>query len=444
MSAINEKELLKLKPWYRPGKWYATPATWLPEVRATMPHLPKEVQIQDTTLREGEENVSVSFTIDQKVEIAGRLSDMGVLSIDCGHVGNPYQEETVGRIISAGVVKKPTTILLDRICGEMSKPLDEMKKGADRTVEVGGTAFCPVCDFPGRTSQEQAPFVEGIKYIKNNYPDLHLSFGFTRVSGGIGWLNKMENMHSFYDWQVKLAKAVTEAGVDRVVLADSMGCASPPAWKYIVGRFREAIGPEKGLVTHNHNDYGQAVANALAGVEGGASWIDVTVCGLGDRAGNTSFEEVVLALEALYGIRTGIKLEKIYDLAKYVQEAGGVKVQPWKAVVGDRVWAESSHSAALVRIKRARKDFFEEGWEAWNPSIIGQTHQMLFGKVVMNPEVIEGFMEHLGLQYDRETVDKIVRWGLEEIDRRAAHGRDRWLSEEEVNDLCRKMAKKDR
>ncbi len=439
---MEEKELLELKPWYQPGKWYTTPATWIPEVRATMPNLPKEVHIQETTLREGEENVSVSFTIDQKIEIASRLSEMGVRAIDCGYAGNPYQEETVKRIASSGVVKKPTTILLDRMCGVVTEQLDELKRAADRVVGIGGTAFCPVANFPARTKEEQAPYVEVVKYIKDKYPDLYLSFGFIGVSGGLRWLNNMPYMRAFYDWQVELAKVVTEAGVDRVVIADSMGCASPAAWKYISSQFRKAIGPNKGLTTHNHNDYGQAVANALAGIEGGADWLDVVSCGLGDRAGNTSFEEVVLALEALYGVRTGIKLDKLYDLAKYVQKAGGVKVQPWKAVVGDMVWAESSHSAGLVRLKREGKDLFESGMESWSPRIVGQTHKILFGKVVMNPDVIEGFLQYLGLKYDNKTIDKIVMAGLEEIDRRAAQGQDRWLTEEEVNELCRKMAKK--
>ena len=95
---MNEQEIQELHPWYKPGKWFTSPATWFPEVRAMSPNLPKRIHIQETTLREGEENVSVSFTIDQKVEIAGKLSAMGVEAIDCGYVGNPYQEDTVKRI----------------------------------------------------------------------------------------------------------------------------------------------------------------------------------------------------------------------------------------------------------------------------------------------------------------------------------------------------------
>jgi isopropylmalate/homocitrate/citramalate synthase len=438
---MNEQEIQELHPWYKPGKWFTSPATWFPEVRETMPNLPKQVHIQETTLREGEENVSVSFTLDQKVEIAGKLSDMGVECIDCGYVDNPYQEDTVKRILAAGVIKEPTRLILNRMCGDLINNLDVVKKAADRAVELGCTAFGPVCLQLPKTPKEQAAYVELSRYVKENYPDLHISFGMTMASGSFRVLKDLPDMRTYHNLQLELAKLITEAGVDRISIADTMGCASPSAWKYIVGNFRKAIGPDKGLTCHNHNDFGLAVGNAIAGVEGGANWLDVAACGLGDRAGNTSFEEVVLALEGIYGVSTGIKLENLYDLAQYVQEASGAYTQHWKAVVGDRVWAESSHAAGLIQLKREGQSFFEAGMEAWNPAIVGQTHDLFFGKVVINPNVIEGFLKYLGLNYNKQTIDDIIKEGLEEIDRRAAAGKDRWLTEEEVNDLCRKMAK---
>jgi isopropylmalate/homocitrate/citramalate synthase len=437
---MNEREIQELHPWYKSGKWFTSPATWFPEVRAMSPDLPKKVHIQETTLREGEENVSVSFTIDQKVEIAGKLSAMGVEAIDCGYVGNPYQEDTVKRILSAGVIKKPTRLLLDRMCGDLYKQLDVVKKAADHAVEIGCTAFGPVCLLVPETPEEQNAYVELVKYVKDNYPDLHISMGITMASGSFRVLKKL-GMRKYHNLQLELAKMVTEAGVDRISIADTMGCASPSAWKYIVSSFRKAIGPDKGLTCHNHNDFGLATGNAISGIEGGADWLDVVICGLGDRAGNTSFEEVVLALEAIYGISTGIKLEKLYDLAQYVQKASGAQTQHWKAVVGDRVWAESSHAAGLIQLKREGQSFFEAGMEGWNPEIVGQTHELFFGKVVINPNVIEGFLKYLKLKYDKGTIDAIIKAGLKEIDRRASLGQDRWLTEEEVNELCKKMAK---
>jgi 2-isopropylmalate synthase len=438
---MNENEIQKLHPWYVPGKWFTSPATWFPEVRATIPNLPKRVHIQETTLREGEENVSVSFTIDQKVEIARLLSEMGVEAIDCGYMDNPYQEETLKRILEAGVTGKHTRLLLNRMCGDLHKQLDVLKKAADQAARLGCTAFGPVCLQMPETAVEQEAYVKLIRYIKETHPDLYISMGITMASGSFRVLKNMPDFRTYHNLQLELARLVTLAGVDRISIADTMGCASPAAWKYIVGNFRRAIGPDKALTCHNHNDFGLAVGNAVCGVEGGADWLDVVICGLGDRAGNTSFEEVVLALEGIYGISTGIKLEKLYELAQYVQKASGAWTQHWKSVVGDRVWAESSHAAHLIELKWKGESFFEAGMEGWNPEIVGQTHQLFFGKVVMNPSVIEGFLKHLVLKSDKKTIDAIVKAGLAEIDRRAAAGQDRWLTEEELNDLCQKMAK---
>ena len=98
------------------------------------------------------------------------------------------------------------------------------------------------------------------------------------------------------------------------------------------------------------------MGNAVCGIEGGADWLDVVICGLGDRAGNTSFEEVVLSLEGIYGVSTGIKLEKLYELAHYVQKASGAWAQHWKAVVGDRVWAEKLSCLRVDRVEEKRTE----------------------------------------------------------------------------------------
>jgi isopropylmalate/homocitrate/citramalate synthase len=438
---MSEEEIQKLHPWYLPEKWFTSPATWFPEVRATMPNLPKKVHIQETTLREGEENVSVSFTLDQKVEIARRLSEMGVEAIDCGYIGNPYQEETVKRILEAKVIRKPTRLLLNRMCDDLHKQLDVLKTAADHAARIGCTAFGPVCLQVPETPVEQEAYVNLASYIKETHPALQVSMGITMASGAYRVLKHLPNFRTYHKLQLELAKLVTEAGIDRISIADTMGCASPAAWKYIVSNFRQAIGPQKALTCHNHNDFGLAVGNAVSGIEGGADWLDVVICGLGDRAGNTAFEEVVLALEGIYAIDTGIKLEKLNDLAKYVQKASGAYTQHWKSVIGDRVWAESSHAAHLIELKWKGESFFEAGMESWNPEIVGQTHQLFFGKVVINPNVINGFLNHLRLKIDPQKVDSIVKAGLKEIDRRADAGQDRWLTEEELIDLCRKMAK---
>ncbi len=440
---ISEQELLKTQPWYKPGKWYASPMTWLPEVRATMPNLPERVHVIDPTLREAEDNVAVSFTVNQKVEVARRLSDIGIEAVDCGYVGNPGHEETMARIVSSGVLRKGTDCYLNQMILDVSAQLDELKKGADRVVELGGGIVVALCITPVQGAEKQDKFVEYIGYVAENHPGLKLVPAFALASGGFQFIGKLPAMRASFEWQVELARIITSAGIERICVADSMGCASPPAWKYIASQFRKAIGPNKSLAVHNHNDYGLAAANALAGVEGGADCVEVVSCGLGARAGNAALEEVVLGLEALYGIPTGINLEKLFDLATYVQEATGAKVQSWKAVVGDKLWFESSwHTADYMQARRAGKDFFEARIsEPYNPKAVGQTHQMVFGFAALNPRVIEDFLTHLKLKSDKETVGKVIQAGLKEIGDRGGRGENRWLTEDEVNELCTKLAK---
>lgn len=438
MAKMSEKELLDRKPWYNPGKWFVTPVTWLPEVRATMPNLPKRVYIQDTTLREGEENISVGFTMDQKVEIARRLSEMGVAIVDVGYAGHPYQEESLKTIMDAGVIKPPTKVQIFT----RSEDPEEVRKQIDRIVDKGATATGIVAWTIQRTPEGQQMWVDAVKYAKKNYPDLFVTLSYVTTTGTITRPKEWKTLKSSFDWQVELAKKAVEAGADRIQMSDSFGCGSPAAIKYIASQFREAIGPDKGLLSHNHNDYGQAVACAMAAVEGGANYLDTAVNGLGDRAGNTAAEEIIMAIQCLYGIDTGINLDRIYGMSRYVQEAAGVKVQPWKAVVGNLVWAEDSHSAGLVRLKWEGVNWFEGGMETYNPQVVGQTHQMFFGKTVLNVGTVKSFLDHLNLSYDDETINTIIWAGMKEIDDRAARGENRWLTEEEVNELCRKYAKK--
>lgn len=448
MIDVGSDETTRLEdvqPWYRPGKWYTCAATWLPEVRKTMPRLPKKVYVQDVTLREAQTNISVSLSVDAKVELARKLGTLGIVSLDCGFAGNSQDETLVREIAFGKVVESAVKITLGFLCMDIAQQADDIKRACDHAVEIGCTGFVPVCFACPRDRTEIDLWVDVVQYIAETHPDLALGFGFIGTSGAMNYLLNRPGMRSSFDWQVELARLVTQAGVQTVNMADSNGIASPAAWKYIASQFRDAIGPEKGLMTHNHNDYGQALANALAAVEGGANWVDVALCGLGHRAGNSALEEVVMALEALYGIETGIQTEKLYEVCAFFQAVSGARAHPWKAIVGERLWAEAgAASAELLRLKWQGKDLFEAGMEVWNPKVVGLSHQIYIGKDSLtffpsgapNPAVAEGLLNRLGLRTDTVSVERVMKAILFEIERREAAGEDKWLTEEEVAALC--------
>jgi len=121
--------------------------------------------------------------------------------------------------------------------------------------------------------------------------------------------------------------------MDTLTFADTFGVCTPWAISYLMNKFKEFV--KKPIEIHPHNDFGLATANALTAIVLGATGVHVTVNGIGERAGNAPLEEVVLALELLLGIKTGIKLDKLYDLSKLVEKYSKVKIHPHKPIVGE-------------------------------------------------------------------------------------------------------------
>jgi homocitrate synthase NifV len=127
--------------------------------------------------------------------------------------------------------------------------------------------------------------------------------------------------------------AMAKAGADGVYTVDSRGNSTPLATRVYIRRIREAVGPSCDVYVQHHNDMGIATANAIAAAEAGANWIDASVIGIGDRGGCVALEEAA-ALFEMYGVDTGVALEKLYDLCCYVRDAYGIQLPPWKPIVG--------------------------------------------------------------------------------------------------------------
>ena len=148
----------------------------------------------------------------------------------------------------------------------------------------------------------------------------------------VPWM--VDSMRSPVDTACLFFKAMADAGADGVYVVDSRGNSAPLATRTFIRRVRDAVGSKCDVYVQHHNDLGVATANAMAAVEGGANWIDASVIGIGDRGGCVALEEAA-ALFEMYGIATGIKLESLYELCLYVQKAYGIKLPPWKPIVGE-------------------------------------------------------------------------------------------------------------
>jgi isopropylmalate/homocitrate/citramalate synthase len=141
-------------------------------------------------------------------------------------------------------------------------------------------------------------------------------------------------------------KTAIEAGAKEAVVVDTIGIASPEAAADLVGRTREWLGDDVPIHFHGHNDFGVATAAALAAVRAGASWIQGTVNGMGERAGNANLPEIALALRGLYGVETNLRLDKARDFSERLRELSGYELEPFKPLVGDNLFRRESGAVA--------------------------------------------------------------------------------------------------
>jgi isopropylmalate/homocitrate/citramalate synthase len=148
------------------------------------------------------------------------------------------------------------------------------------------------------------------------------------------------------DFYEQVYKAAVEAGAQEVAVVDTLGIASPEAVADLVGRTVEWVGPDVPVHFHGHNDFGLATAAAVAAVGSGARWVHGTINGMGERAGNANLGEVALALRALYGVESNLRLEKVREVSERVRELSGYELEPWKPVTGETLFRRESGAVA--------------------------------------------------------------------------------------------------
>ncbi len=184
----------------------------------------------------------------------------------------------------------------------------------------------------------------------------------------------------------RLYRAVQEEGADRLVVSDTVGIMTPLTFRWYLKEFQRRV-KAKDLSIHCHNDFGLATANTLTAMECGARAPHVCVNGLGERAGNASLEEVVLSLESLYGVRTGIQTERLYELSRLVEELSGVPIAANKALVGYNAFSHEAgiHTHGILAHTLT--------YEPLQPHVVGRKRQMILGKHTGKAALVEKLKE---------------------------------------------------
>jgi 2-isopropylmalate synthase len=316
----------------------------------------QKVRIFDTTLRDGEQTPGVTVTPEQKIQIATRLSDLGVDTIEAGFP-----------IVSQGEMRAIKTIvnngLKAEICG-LARATDADIDAAIKCDLKYVHTFIATSDihmkFKLKMTREQVleRAVHAVEYAKKH--GLRVEFSAEDAT------------RSDRPFLLEVFRAVEQAGADRLDIPDTVGYATP---QYITEIVNDVKATSKLPISmHCHDDFGLAVANSIAGINAGAACAHVTINGLGERAGNASLEEFVMALQCLYDKKHNIKTQMLYETSRFVSNTMGIVVQPNKAIIGENAFGHESgiHTHGVLNNPLT--------YEPISPELVGRKRWLQAGK----------------------------------------------------------------
>jgi isopropylmalate/homocitrate/citramalate synthase len=287
------------------------------------------VGLYDTTLRDGEQTVGVVLTPEEKLEIARALDDAGVDRIEAGFPRVSAEDwHAVELIASAG------------LRAEVWGFSRAVQADVDALVELGVPASViesPISD--GKLAALGVSRATMLERIRNAVA------GATAAGIRVAFFG-VDSSRADPEFFRGAYAAAVEAGAEEIVVVDTLGIATPEAAAMLVRDAVELVGSGIPVHWHGHDDFGLGTAAAIAAVQAGATWVQGTVNGMGERAGNADLVEVALALEALYGIPTRLRLDHVRRLARLVQERSGYALAPWKPVTGDNLFTRESGAVA--------------------------------------------------------------------------------------------------
>jgi isopropylmalate/homocitrate/citramalate synthase len=375
------------EPW-KTDKWFVSPWNFADPVREQL-HFPKQVKFHDITLRDGEQQTGVIFTKDDKIRIAEGLAEAGVHRIEAGMpVVSPSDAAAIKEIVKRKL--GPEIFAFSRCM------VDDVKRAVD--CGVAGV----VMEVPSSTHIIQYAY----KWQFEKAVELSIeSTAYAHSQGLQVVFFPIDFSRAEINWVLDLINRVaTEGHMDALALVDTFGVVSPHAMSYLVRETKKRI--SKPLEAHFHMDFGMGIANTVMAVAEGVEVIHSTVLGLGERAGNVPMEETALALRTMYGIDTGLKLDKLYSLAKLVEKLSGHKVASNRPVVGDQLFQVESGIIASWWMNCGENnptELFPFHWD-----VVGQpAPKIVIGKG-SGIDSIKMRLRQMGIQFTEEEAMQVV------------------------------------
>ncbi|MBQ8018346.1 MAG: 2-isopropylmalate synthase [Methanobrevibacter sp.] len=340
------------------------------------------IKILDTTLRDGEQTPGVSLTSLEKLRIANKLDEIGVEYIEAGSaITSEGERESIKQITSQNFNAEILSF---------SRPL---------TVDID---YCLDCDVDGVNlvvPTSELHIHEKLNITNEKLIDLsNNAVDYCKDHGLIVELSAEDASRSDTDFLKTVYLNAINHGADRICVCDTVGILTPDSSYELYSQLNDLPVP---IACHCHNDFGLAVANTLAALKGGASEIHTTINGIGERAGNTSFEECVVSIDRLLPqFSTNVKINEIYDISKLVARSTGVYIQPNKAIVGENAFAHESgiHSDGVIKNSAT--------YEPITPELVGRKRKFILGKH-MGTHGLDNKLKELGLNVDEIQLKQI-------------------------------------
>lgn len=373
---------------------------------------PKNIKIDDTTLRDGEQTAGVVFANDEKIYIAKMLDKTGVHQIEAGIPtmgGN--EKEAIKKIAS-----------LELNCSVLGWNR-AVKSDIDASIECGVDAVA--ISISSSDIHIEHKLMKSREWVLESVKTcVDYAKGFNLYVS----VNAEDASRSDMEFLLQFARTARDVGADRLRYCDTLGILDPFETFIRVKNIIDIIGID--IEMHTHNDFGMAIANAIAGIKAGATYVNTTINGLGERAGNAAFEELVMALKYIEGVDMGFNTTLFRALSEYVAKASNRILPTWKPIVGGKLFvyeSESKVSGILADTKT---------YELFNENDVGLEKKVILGKY-SGVNSITYKLDTLGIKISRKEAEELA-----EIIRDKTVSLKRALFDNEIIDTYKSYKKK--
>ncbi len=360
-----------------------------------MLHDPNHIYIFDTTLRDGEQVPGCQLTTPEKIEIARELENLGVDIIEAGFpISSPGDFQSVVEISKA--VQHPTICALTRANrGDIDVAVDALRYAKTPRIHTGIGSSDMHIKYKFNSTREEilARAVDAVKYAKRFVEDIE----FYAEDAG----------RADIQYLALMVESVIAAGATVVNIPDTNGYCLPDQYGSKIRYLKENVkNIDKAIISvHCHNDLGLATANSIAGLQNGARQVECTINGIGERAGNTSMEEVVMILKTHLGLNlsTTINTRNFYEISNMVSSQMRMPVQPNKAIIGSNAFAHSSgiHQDGFLKNR--------ENYEIIKPEDVGFPSATIVLTARSGRHALKFHLERLGYNLDKSELNEVYQ-----------------------------------